>query len=225
MEQNIKVEERVLAGKLYHKDTVVLKYTIKYPHFISEQCKVMIDKLNSLYRTTARMYEKNNVMSLYQRAIVDYEYAKANQYPFRGYESYVDYTVTYNDNGILSLYFDRYEYTAGAHGSTLRQSDSWALKRGRRLRLSDFYPMDKNYREEVISLILVDIEGNKRKADMDYFEDYESLVRENFKADQFYLTEEGIVIYFQQYDIAPYAYGLPTFLIPYELEGMEPFCQ
>lgn len=225
MEQNIKIEERVLAGNLYHKDTVVLNYTIKYPHFVSEQCKIMLSKLNALYRTTAHMYQQNNVMNLYQRAMVDYETAKVNHYPFRRYESYADYTVTYNDNGIISMYFDRYEYTGGAHGSTIRSSDSWALKRGRRLRLSDIFPNDKSYREEVISLIIVDIEGNKNKGDMDYFEDYEDLVRENFKADQFYLTDEGIVIYFQQYDIAPYAYGLPTFLIPYQLEGMEPFCE
>jgi hypothetical protein len=41
------------------------------------------------------------------------------------------------------------------------------------------------------------------------------LVNENLKVNNFYLTKEGVVIYFQQYDIAPYSSGLPTFVIPY----------
>lgn len=33
----------------------------------------------------------------------------------------------------------------------------------------------------------------------------------------FYLSRDGIIIYFQQYEIAPYASGIREFKIPYEL--------
>jgi hypothetical protein len=55
-----------------------------------------------------------------------------------------------------------------------------------------------------------------------YFENYSQLVNETFKANNYYLTKDGVVIYFQQYDIAPYAAGLPTFLIPYSQAGPVP---
>ena len=58
-----------------------------------------------------------------------------------------------------------------------------------------------------------------------YFDDYFHLVRENFKPNNFYLVDEGIVIYYDLYDIAPYAAGIRTFLIPFR-KGivLEPSC-
>ena len=47
-----------------------------------------------------------------------------------------------------------------------------------------------------------------------YFDNYCKLVLDNFKFNQFYLTPNDIVIFFQQYDIAPYSSGIPTFFIP-----------
>ena len=49
-----------------------------------------------------------------------------------------------------------------------------------------------------------------------YFDDYATLLRGNFNIKGFYLKPEGIVIYYQQYDIAPYVSGLPEFLFPFK---------
>ena len=48
-----------------------------------------------------------------------------------------------------------------------------------------------------------------------YFEDTCNLVLETFNPKSFYLTPDNIVIYFQQYDIAPYSSGIRTFNISY----------
>ena len=47
------------------------------------------------------------------------------------------------------------------------------------------------------------------------FDDYPELLRSTFQAGNFYLTPEGIVIYYQQYDIAPYSSGITEFLLPF----------
>lgn len=47
-----------------------------------------------------------------------------------------------------------------------------------------------------------------------YFDDYSSLLQTSFNPDSYYLLPGGYVIYFQQYDIAPYATGLPEFFYP-----------
>lgn len=46
-----------------------------------------------------------------------------------------------------------------------------------------------------------------------YFDDYAKLVAKTLNLNSFYLTQDGVVLYFQQYDIAPYAAGFPEFMI------------
>ncbi len=219
------VKEKQLKQDLFYKNHVVLKYTIKYPKFISGTYYNMMAKLNNLYRTKALMYQKNNVMNLYQMAIAEYEYSVAHGYPVREFEAYVNYEVPYNQNCALSLYFDQYEYSGGAHGLTVRSSDTWDLQRSRRMELKDFYPNNSNYKEQIIQEIITQINVQIATGNGMYFENYKQLVVDTFKQNNFYLTPEGLVLYFQQYDIAPYASGLPSFVIPYREEGpRQPEC-
>lgn len=215
------VIKNVLTQDMYHKDQIILKYTIYYPQFSSTYDLLILDQLNAYYSTKAMMYINKNINNLYQQAMVDYEYSVANNFPVRQYEVYVDFQVTYNWNCILSLYFDRYEYTGGAHGSTIRSSDSWDIALSRPLTLKDLFPPGTNIREYYINAIIDQIkqEQDSQNDIMMYFDDYENLVKQNLNLCNFYLTYDGVVIFFQQYDIAPYASGIPEFLIPYSPDG------
>ena len=221
----ILVKEKQLQQGLTYKNHIVLKYTIQYPRFISGTFYTITNKLNHLYRTKALMYLKKNVMNLYQMAIADFEYSTKNQVPFREFEAFTSYQVPYNQNCTLSLYFDQYEYTGGAHGLTLRNSDTWDLLHSKRMELSDFFPKDSNATELIINSILEQIKEQIETGSGMYFDNYEQLVRDTFRLNNFYLTTEGLAIYFQQYDIAPYAAGMPTFVLPYAKGGpLEPIC-
>ena len=216
------VREKLLQQDMYYKNTNIMRYTIKYPKFISDTFQTLLNKLNSLYKTKAVMYERSNVMNLYQMAMVEYEYSVANQFPIHQFEAFVDFVVTYNQNCMISLYFDQYEYAGGAHGLTVRYADTWNLAKSKRMELGDFFIQRSNYKEYIIQTINQQIKEEKENKDAMYFDDYEKLVRENFKTNNFYLSEEGLVIFFQQYDIAPYAAGMPTFIIPYGPGGAIP---
>ena len=48
-----------------------------------------------------------------------------------------------------------------------------------------------------------------------YFENYKELINKTFNPNSFYCTPEGISVYYQQYDIAPYSSGIREFLMPY----------
>jgi Protein of unknown function (DUF3298). len=222
---HVLVKENQLQQEMKYKNHIILKYTIKYPRFISGTYYTLMSKLNALYRTKALIYQKNNVMNLYQMAMAEYEYSVAHNYPVREFEAYVNYEVTYNQNCALSLYFDQYEYSGGAHGLTERESDNWDLQRSRRMEMADYYPNQSNYKDIVMQEIIDQIKTQIASGDAMYFDDYEKLVRDTFKPKNFYLSPEGLVIYFQQYDIAPYAAGIPTFTIPYTPNGpVEPQC-
>lgn len=217
MPYKIVIQENILQDDMYYKDQVVLKYRIKYPKFISDnkliQKKVM--ELNILYTAKALIYRMNNIMKLYKMAVEEYEISMENNYPIRVYESVIDYNITYNHNYLISLYFDKYEYTGGAHGNTIRYSDTWDIVKGRELELYEFFPGMQNYEEYILRMIDKQIAEDIKNGNNYYFEDYTQLVRENFNSENFYLEKDGIIIYYQQYEIAPYASGIRTFLIPY----------
>lgn len=97
----------------------------------------------------------------------------------------------------------------GAHGNTIRSSQNWDLRIGRQLPLSYFYPNNPNYVVDILRSIMTQIKENPEN----YFDNYCELVLENFNLDNYYVTPQYVVIYFQQYDIAPYSSGIPTFNI------------
>lgn len=149
----------------------------------------------------------------------------AHKYPVMKFEAVVTCEVTYNQNCALSLYFDQYEYAGGAHGITVQYSDTWNVRSGKRIRLSDMFPKNKHYEAELIQNIIVQIERQMKDGTGAYFDDYRKLAAKTFDPKNFYLVPAGIIIYYQQYDIAPYSSGIPKFLIPYDTVGAkEPDC-
>lgn len=72
--------------------------------------------------------------------------------------------------------------------------------------------------------VIRQIRTQMQNGEGDYFEDYEKNAVEEFDPGQFYLTPEGVVVYYQQYAIAPYSSGIPVFLIPYSKRLREPRC-
>lgn len=136
------------------------------------------------------------------------------------YEILQTYTITYQSDYYLSLYLDQYVFTGGAHGNTTRYSDTWSLCSGNRVPLHAFYPSDPDYKQTVIANIDNQIaEQNYNSQDPSvYNETYTQDVCCAFNENNFYMTPDSLVIYFQQYDIAPYSSGIPQFFIPFVKE-------
>lgn len=220
----IKVEEKVIKNTLYYKNTAVLTYTIRYPRFISNMFQSFLMKINNYYRERALIFENNHIQQLYELAKEQYDYAEENKFPFHPYEVIVEYHVTYNQNCFLSLYTDFFQYTGGAHGMTNRISETWDLTNGRKAILMDFFEMD-HVQEFIIGNIVNQIEkeiSSGKYPFNPYFEDYKTLVAEYFNQDSFYLDNEGVVIFFGLYEIAPFSSGIRTFTIPYTTKGVIP---
>lgn len=222
LQQVLQVHEKILRNELYYNNVLMLTYTIRYPQFASRWFQSAVRRMNLTYRTKALAFKKHCETELYRLAVEQYQYAVQNNFPFMPYEAVMVYSVTYNQNCALSLYFDQYEFTGGAHGNTVRDSATWNLNQGRIMRLAEFFPANRNYRAYIINMVIEQISRDPTN----YFEDYKNLVAQYFNPNSFFLTPEGIVVYFQQYEIAPYATGIPMFIIPY-LAGnaTEPRCR
>jgi len=212
MEMNtVSVNTIVIKDEMKHNGVTVLSYKIQYPQFKSYYYQMSLALINEFYKSQAFEYQKYCETELFKAAVEQYEYSMENNYPMREFEALVVFEVTYNRACILSLYFDKYEYTGGAHGSTIRTSQTWNLQKHYQIKLNDLYTCPGNYKTYILNQVKVQIE----KDPSIYFENYEKLIDENFNENSFYCTPQGVVVYYQQYDIAPYSSGIREFLIPY----------
>lgn len=209
--------------KIFEYNTIeVLELSIKYPKIILHYNKQAENLINVHINMEVNNYIRY-AKCLYKQAIKGYTESQDNSYPFREYSAYMEYTITYNENCFLSMYFDKYEFTGGAHGSTVRASDTWELCQGTHLSLESFFEPLTDYTRLLNDEIIKQAE-NIQKSQNIYFDEYKLLIIKNFDDNSFYLSPSGITIYYQQYDIAPYSTGIVEFTIPYSIINWQPNC-
>lgn len=173
------------------------------------------ERINTKIEAELAAFMKDNKYRLFPQAVELYKESIEKGYPVRPFESVLNYTVTYNTADYLSMYSDRYEYTGGAHGNTLRRSSTYDLRTGRTLPLEAFFPRGFDYATVFLEAILTEARRIMETEPV-FFENYEELIVKYFDPDNYYLTEKGVAIYYQQYEIAPYSTGIVVFEIPYE---------
>lgn len=115
--------------------------------------------------------------------------------------------------GLLEVSFQTYGYWGGAHGGSSFFSWHYDLADGRFIELADLSDQPGKLNEMVANEIISSIgKGN----DIDgYFEDYAETIRakESFEVS---FGADAMTVTFSQYEIAPYASGIPTFEITYD---------
>lgn len=214
----MQVVNAVLSDEIRYDDEIILTYEINYPQFFSKKCPKNLNKLNAFYKENAEIFEQYCRDTLFTEAVEQYYEMKKNGFPFHPYEAIVKYKVTYLTCQFISLYFDKYIYTGGAHGNTVRHSDSWNLNTGKMINISEYFPDNPNYIDDILAFVIDEITNELKdpEAKWKYFETYGQDVYNTWNEDDFYLTPSGIVVYFQQYAIAPYSSGILEFLIPFK---------
>ncbi len=123
------------------------------------------------------------------------------------------YELKTNEKEVLSISLVNYAYTGGAHGATLVKSYSFDSSTGEVSELKDLFKPGADY----ITPISKHIKAALESRGITTFEPFKSI-----KPNQdFYIADRSLVIYFQQYEIAPYSYGLLYFPISiYDLQNI-----
>ncbi|SES26133.1 Protein of unknown function [Gracilibacillus ureilyticus] len=145
-----------------------------------------------------------------------YKADKANQkqaekYGFEG-EYLTTYDVKYNKSPRLSILTSDYMFSGGAHGNTVVQSFNYDVEKGKRIYLTDILTTEDQMKKVQNYVWEYAIERP------DIF--YPDLKKEDIqltKETAFYFTDDGIVLVFQQYEIAPYVSGNQEITIPKEV--------
>ena len=142
------------------------------------------------------------------------------------------------DDKVVSYLRESYSQLGGAHPSTYFAGKNYDTKTGSELTLQDVVA---NY-DDVYQYVLDELAKNEKQPENEncYFDGYEDTVKEMFYGNsdsesavtdanseetglypmpassvQWYLGDDGLNILFNDYDIAPYAYGPSFVTIPY----------
>jgi hypothetical protein len=133
---------------------------------------------------------------------------------FIPYDFYQGYSIAYNDNGILNVVLDGYDYTGGAHGMPSLVSLIYDLKTGEQLSLTDFLAVDETtFHDRVYQAFEKMYQENPEN----FFEgDSLTYMDEGITLDMnFHLGDEGVTFYFYPYEVSFYAAGFIETTIPW----------
>jgi len=207
-----------------YDNKTMLTLSITFPEVILRHNTPAQNNINRHIQTQVNDFYRYASTDLYQQAIAYYKETQKNGFPFFHYDAVLQYTITYNRQCHLSMYRDQYEFTGGAHGNTIRASDTWNLTNGLTLQLSAFFSPSQDFHAFLIKQILGQADQQMQQNPGIYFEDYQALIVQYFNEKSYYLTSSGVAIYYQQYEIAPYSTGIVVFIIPYETLQWNPSC-
>ena len=160
-------------------------------------------RIRRYYQLQCRSFLRYCETYLLPLAAEEYQAALAASQPLPRLRAELTYQVTYNEGGLWSLYTQSREQGPGGQVSLLRRGDTWDLASGYPAALSSLFPRRSGWKREAA--------GVSR-----YHEGVRRLLRRHFNPQSFYLTAEGVVVFYPMYAIAPAMEGIPTFLVPWE---------
>lgn len=145
------------------------------------------------------------------------ELGDATMETWGGYSQIYSAEMTRGD-GVLSVHCTVSSYTGGAHGNTEEFGLTFDLSTGELLTVEDIAEDLEGLKSHVAESVTA------QAAEMDegtITGDIDAFAEGVLDTEQWYLNEEGLVVFASPYEIAAYAVGTISFTIPYsELEGL-----
>ena len=121
----------------------------------------------------------------------------------------VNFEVKKNGDNMLSIIVTYYQDSGGAHGFYENESYNIYMKNGENLSLKQLFKEDKDYKTIIEDEIRNQIKNLSKDDDLSQAYTFKG-IKPNQK---FYIQDDNLVIYFDLYEIAPYAAGIPEFPI------------
>lgn len=190
------------------------EFNIKFGEVILFEAKIRLpqvggrsksaQRINTYYKALMKHWERYVSKVLAKQAKKQFLFLTKHGFLFHTYDFTMDFAVTLNEDGVLSLYIDRGEYTGGANGTTVRSGDTW--DDGFPLRIKAMETKKRGIQRRIVEMI------KQRQADGEsYFEPVKYYVRKYYKPEQWYLTPDGVTAFYQEVTVAPHASGIVSF--------------
>lgn len=202
------------------EDELCAVVKFKYPRISSDAKPELAEKLNNFIlrqmvdNPTEGMGAESSTPEQFAEGFIE-EY-KQTPNPFSSWEMERSLRIVFTTKNMLTLLFEEYGYTGGAHPFNGYRYSVLSLEDGRQILLDDLF--NPGY-ETALNVAAEKIFRETRK-----LKDEETLEEQGFALpndvfsvnDNFGVLKEGLDFIFNSYEIAPYALGPTQFTVPYE---------
>lgn len=183
-------------------------------------------RIRRYYRLQCRSFLRYCEQFLLPQAAAEYRAALANSSPLPLFRAELSYCVTYNQNGLWSLYTQSREATLPGRTLLTRHGDTWDLAVGYPVPLSAFFPARSSWKKQLLRCAAEEIQRQETAGLSAYRPDWRRRLRRSFNSRNYFLTDTGLSFFFPMYTLAPAVEGIPTFTVPYRqtAEKERPSC-
>lgn len=170
-----------------------------------------INAVNRYYSRVVQIWKRRWEREVYLRACLDLVDRRAQGRPFQIWQAKLTTQITCQEGDLLSLFQDGMEQVGYDRPVTVRRGDTWSLAQGAPRTLGSFFPKGRRWKKRVLEQVAEQI--THRLAGGESLLDPDCLHRLRSASDpeHFYLTGEGIQVFFPMYVLGPSAEGVPSF--------------
>lgn len=211
----VRVPRVSLSTRTDQTDTEIFYADVQYPLLYGEGVPEGVLAQMEDRITTDIQKDYTEVEDL---AVPDHDLAAEDGYELPPYGFYATLRLPREAGPVVSVVADTDIYLGGAHGTPIRTGYNFDIMTGDEVKLTDLFKENTDplaLLEEDITrqITLIQERTKETEGESAYipYDMYTGLTLDH----TWYVTDEGIVVVFQVYEIGPYAMGLPEFTVPW----------
>ena len=210
-DNGITVIEDVSSGEEKAQDgTLLLRYSLSSPQVLYQGEPMM--NIGSYYDNN----KEKSLLSITEELLPMARQRQQDGDFLGNFQWDEEFAIMRNKGNYLSTRRDRSQYTGGVHGSLQIMGDNWLFRAGDYylLSLTDILPGAEDPRALVMEQALEQAKQQEEAQPGLFYENYQETMGDVWQED-WYLTEESLVVVFQEYALGPYTSGPMLFEIPF----------
>lgn len=192
------------------------------------QSPSLVDRVNNKLgdRRSLVQAEARSLLELARQEFNSLQTAQEEEFAFYGFSYYTTDTVTRLDETAFSLITYYSSYTGGAHPNNVQEAQNFDITTGMQLSLADVLTPEGE--DALESLLLEWLQSREDEYGLFNKAVYVPVVKEKFGCENledqlasWYFSAGGLVLFFNPYEITPYAAGVVKVELPYgSLSGL-----
>ncbi len=211
-----KIKSGRIDEEIYSEDgTLLISVSCVYPIIYDYADNLTLFENDSFVESLNNDY-KLKAEELFNSAKNDYVSDAQELYrnmgdTFSPLEVSLTYDVSINRNDLLSVTTYQYSYLGGPHPNTERESRTFQMVLCKEFSLSDILGKEQDETDEIVKEKF----ENLLSSYGEFTDETKKEIDEKKRDANFYLTNDSLNIYYNPYEIAPYAVGSPEVVIDY----------
>lgn len=172
-----------------------------------------VKNVAAYYRRHTELWCSRWKRELYTLACLDLAQRRAEGKPFRPWQVRLTTCITRQEDGLLSLWQEAVERWGFERPLVHRMGDTWSLPDGVPRSLAAFFPGQKRWKKSVLAKVERQVEERLNSGLSLLDSDCAARLKKEFDPRRFYVTEQGIEVFYPLYVLGAGAEGIPVFSV------------